>query len=444
MKSFLQNTGLVIAALAFSCVGAEFILRAIPNSYRQAQVYYAEKPEGVAYRALESGLFTLVPGQEVRQKGMCYSIESVRTNSEGFRDVPWQPDKKGFRIAVIGDSFMQAVQVGDPEHLSARLSRLLGIEVLNAGIGGYSTATELEAYRRLVRPYRPDLVVLAFFLGNDVKGNSCTLDPSRAICAQMTAEGPSLRLLGGQTQLGGPTEAGARPANLEIGVWNDFKDFGRRHLVLYQLLHDAKMITLGALNQARGAVDPEWDLYLRTEPREWRDAWALTRYLLSSLKAEIEQDGAKLIVLAIPENFTFDPSWRAELRYGAGTAVSADMDPAGPSERLAGIVRDLDIPLLDLGPPLLGYRERMNLPYPFFANSCDGHWNALTHILAAEELASFLARKLLIPGADREALRARRDRVLATPPKGLLGNSAYRAVYHGGIYRGLDNAPLLP
>ena len=52
------------------------------------------------------------------------------------------------------------------------------IEVINLGVGGYGT---LQAYLALVEEglkYSPNLVVLGFFFGNDLKNNSRTLELS--------------------------------------------------------------------------------------------------------------------------------------------------------------------------------------------------------------------------------------------------------------------------
>ena len=50
------------------------------------------------------------------------------------------------------------------------------VEALNFGVDGYGTAQELVTLREKVWAYQPDIVVLAVFLGNDVRNNSATLE----------------------------------------------------------------------------------------------------------------------------------------------------------------------------------------------------------------------------------------------------------------------------
>ncbi len=91
-----------------------------------------------------------------------------------------------FRVAVLGDSFIEAFQVPDEQTFCARLesglqdcSALAGrqVEVLNFGVSGYGTAQELLMLRHYVWQYQPDLVLLAFFPGNDLRNNSAELEP---------------------------------------------------------------------------------------------------------------------------------------------------------------------------------------------------------------------------------------------------------------------------
>ena len=76
-----------------------------------------------------------------------------------------------------------------------------GVEVLNLGVGGYGTAQQLLTLEEDGLRYRPDLVVLGFFLGNDVQNNSRAIEtglqgeearttfarPSKTSCTTTTA-----------------------------------------------------------------------------------------------------------------------------------------------------------------------------------------------------------------------------------------------------------------
>jgi GDSL-like Lipase/Acylhydrolase. len=93
------------------------------------------------------------------------------------------------RVAVLGDSFTEAIHVPVEQTFWSKLERKLGnceavkgrknVEVINFGVQGYSTAQELMMLRKKVWDYSPDIVILAFFIGNDVINNSPKLEYDR-------------------------------------------------------------------------------------------------------------------------------------------------------------------------------------------------------------------------------------------------------------------------
>ena len=101
-------------------------------------------------------------------------------NSDGWRgpEVPLAAAPGTFRIALLGDSYIEAFEVPFEktvgELLEGRLSALRGtpVEVLNFGHGGYGTAQELLTLQHEVWKYSPDLVLLAVTTGNDISDNS--------------------------------------------------------------------------------------------------------------------------------------------------------------------------------------------------------------------------------------------------------------------------------
>jgi len=92
----------------------------------------------------------------------------VRTTTAGLRDREPTVEKPPgtVRIAVLGDSFTEALQVAAEETFWAVLERALqscpayagrAVEVINFGVGGYGTAQELLTWREQASRYAPDL-----------------------------------------------------------------------------------------------------------------------------------------------------------------------------------------------------------------------------------------------------------------------------------------------
>jgi hypothetical protein len=122
-----------------------------------------------------------------------FTVE-VKTNSHGFRDKTWtlQKPSSTIRIAVIGDSFVEAIQVPDDRTATRLLEQDLAarfpgrsFETMNFGVSNYSFGQFLIVYDTYVRQFKPDYVVtLAAYLNfnrTNQGGLSSALQPFYAL-----------------------------------------------------------------------------------------------------------------------------------------------------------------------------------------------------------------------------------------------------------------------
>lgn len=117
------------------------------------------------------------PGARYWHRSADVAVE-FRINAQGMRDdrdVPYAKPPGVRRIVSLGDSFT----VGYEVDVAAAFSAVLGddlrragvpVEVLNAGVSGFSTAEELLYLERELWRYDPDLVLVSFY-GNDPEDN---------------------------------------------------------------------------------------------------------------------------------------------------------------------------------------------------------------------------------------------------------------------------------
>jgi HEAT repeat protein len=101
-----------------------------------------------------------------------FPVEAL--NGDGFRDRWHSPEKADPepRVICLGDSVTFGAEIpadqAYPQVLEGRLrSRGQWVDVMNAGMPGWSTRQERIAYTRILRRYRPDLVILGVCL-NDI------------------------------------------------------------------------------------------------------------------------------------------------------------------------------------------------------------------------------------------------------------------------------------
>lgn len=373
------SLALAAAASAVGLVVAEAVLRVAGVSY--PSFYTVDAHLGFAHRPGASGWFGGEGGAE------------VRINSDGLRDREHAVAKPPgtFRIAVLGDSYTQALQVpleqtfcAVLEHELERKGALVGrdVEVLNFGVASYGTAQELLALRQRVWRYRPDLVLLAFLSLNDIQENS------RALIGEDLR--PYFVLHDDRFVL--DTSFRESTAYVASRTWQWRAKHGAlERSALLQLVCEAKRIA--AQRRGRRAVDPgDVDAQLYRDPTDpaWREAWRVTECLLVAIRDECARHdaGFAVVILSNPVQVHPDSAVRGLLatRLGVG-------DLFYPERRIRSLGERAGFPVLELAPALQAYAEANGVCVHGFDNAvpCGGHWNAAGHRLAGSLMSEFVS-----------------------------------------------------
>jgi GDSL-like Lipase/Acylhydrolase family len=101
----------------------------------------------------------------------------VNINSKGLRDYEYSFAKppRTYRIVMLGDSItfgwgvpLEATipKLLEHELNQCRRSTVEKFEVINAGIGNYNTVQEVAYYESIGKAFKPDLVILMFFIND--------------------------------------------------------------------------------------------------------------------------------------------------------------------------------------------------------------------------------------------------------------------------------------
>ena len=113
-------------------------------------------------------------------KGTSVRWFHLETNSLGLRDSEHDLQKAPgtFRVLLLGDSMSMAEGVELTETYIKQFEKkaneqALGkkVETINAAIRGYGNDQEVVLFERIGMQFQPDLVILAFFEGNDFDDN---------------------------------------------------------------------------------------------------------------------------------------------------------------------------------------------------------------------------------------------------------------------------------
>ena len=165
-RDLLINLALIIISTLFALFLSEMALRLIGLK----PMYVS--PERDRFWKYDSQLGWI---QEPGQEGIFETAQfrtSVRINENGLRDHQhsYERQNETSRILVLGDSFAWGYGVEESERFSQLLERSMDVEVINAGVSGYSTDQELLWYQNEGIKYETDLVILVV-AGNDVGDN---------------------------------------------------------------------------------------------------------------------------------------------------------------------------------------------------------------------------------------------------------------------------------
>lgn len=181
LSNLLLLLGSILAALVASelllaLMGYQPALEDAPSSLREEYAAFCgvdSIDEAVAAGLLESPIGALRPDPAA---GYVYD-----TPPNGFTDGKDFHDDHGGarRVLVLGDSFTEGASADPGRGFVALLDdhfRDRGIVFFNTGIGGYGQNNELGVLREHFDDVRPDLVLLAFYTGNDFMDNLSPVD----------------------------------------------------------------------------------------------------------------------------------------------------------------------------------------------------------------------------------------------------------------------------
>lgn len=326
----------------------------------------------------------------------------VEYNSDGWRDTEHDPLnlENKTRIVVLGDSFMEAYSVDVEQAFHKQLERLataqgINLEAINLGIGGYGTLQEYLAYKKAGKSFSPKVVLLGFYLSNDVHNNSLHLSTD----SEWTMKSKSRPFLDP-----------SKDKKWKI-IKPDFQAAMLRYTettesLFWQMKQYSALAAM--MSQARKKLKalpfvPNAYNYQQKRVREFAihcddssvhaQAWKITERILRKLKADVEESGGTLVVFSVPGLH--------EVETNSDARFLADLEPHYKNcianltgyTKLATMLQENKIQFVDL---LRHFKKRTNEAGKSLFRWSDKHWNNKGHELAAEVVFSRLVSENLI------------------------------------------------
>lgn len=399
---------LVMIGTFFGLLIVEVLLRA--GGYSYPEFYTVDESRGYALSPNMKGWY--------RKEGEGF----IAINSDGLRDEEHAVAKPAntLRIAVIGDSYAEALQVSIQETFwKIMQEKLKGcgaaagrqVEVINFGVSGYGTAQEFITLREQAWKYSPDIVILAITTNNDItdnyrpfkrteipyfvhQGGELALDDSFRNSRSFKFKNSYLSRTGGwirdhvrviQAIQESTTilkykylEWSKKPAETQVSANASAKPPANSEPVPEppkQLLFD-----VGIDNQ----------IYRIPADENWKEAWHVTEDAILKVYEEVRQKNKIFLAVTLSNGAQVypDPKARAEFMEYA----RAD-DIFYPDTRIRNFAEAHSVPVLTLAPSLQKYAEQNQvILHGFEKNLGFGHWNQAGHRAAGEILGDHFCR----------------------------------------------------
>jgi hypothetical protein len=356
---------------------------------------------------------TYLPGAYYRHTKEGFSQGYI--NSHGFRDYERTYDKpaNSFRILILGDSYVEALQVPLEDAFPALLEKKLNegstgtkFEVLNLGQSGFGTADAYMRYLNFGVTYSPDLVLLAFLTGNDIRDNSKFL--SRESLASYFAHDEK-----GKLQLDRSLfEEYERNLTFSKKAFQYIKRrsylaslISERLYLLSLELRERSFIARSAESQHSGSqpkldVFSPFNIYLSNPGNRWNEAFAVTKGLLRQFRDSVEGNGSRFVLLTLSNAEQVHPEVQHKIREDYGLAFDFER----PDRIIGEFAAKEQITHLELMSSFRDHHLRTGEYLHGFGGSTGGHWNENGHRFAAEKIFHFLRQKHLLPHEHTEAV----------------------------------------
>jgi SGNH hydrolase-like domain, acetyltransferase AlgX len=322
-----------------------------------------------------------------RSRAADYDVP-VTTNALGFRGPEVPPRGSALRVLALGDSFTFGLGVQDDEGFAARLRRRWsqrGVEVVNAGQVDMGPENEWRLLRSDGPRLEPDVVLLAFYVGNDVRDVMLGLDRARVVDGRLLASPHARRwyrpLVPGRLLDAVPVPAASEARGLKRALG--------RHSHLYRFLSGRAAILREWARRGGGPAAPVFTILddeavcIREEPEELRAGWERAEAAVLRIADWCRARGTALVVVVIPTAAQVEDERWQDVRRRHGLRAE-DFDLEKPQRRLRAFAEASGLPLVDLLPTLRAAAR--SGPHLYYAT--DPHWTARGHEVAAEEIAA--------------------------------------------------------
>ena len=314
-----------------------------------------------------------------------------RTNSQGFRDRERTMERTTSvpRVIALGDSFTWGAGVSYDETFVTLLERELqhqapGTEVINLGVPAWGPHEERHLLETYGIRFSPNLVLLNFFVGNDIqnkRGNDIYL--------------PEILVVAGQSYY---VHSNGNWMHDTVGSdrWYLYHNLnyllraGRAQLWKMAERQDrGDGVPLASLATYLRGIHERSDIYVKEDTPYFAHHWNRTQATLEAIRNFLETRGIRFLLVVIPDPVQLDREVQTKYLTAFGQTPE-QFDFEKPQRLLHAWSSAHGVAMVDLLPAIKHHGRTAEL---YFAN--DVHLSAPGHALAAKTILPVLQDSLM-------------------------------------------------
>jgi lysophospholipase L1-like esterase len=333
------------------------------------------------------------------QNGSFVYDTKVEFNGKGYRgpEATYEKTADTYRILIVGDSFVEGIQVDYPQTFQALLQTELSkhnsdkrkYEVIAMGRMGWGTLQEYLYYQAEGYKYHADLVILMFYI-NDVADN----DPAffypgiNNTNFDYAFDAETVRIV--------DTNKETLPPNAARRLFNALPPLLKgTNLARFAVRIFDPPISVLTPGGVLTRVHPQFYIYVTSPEMEgYPEAWKRTAWGLTHFAKAVNDNGAKFAVAPIfigAEMVQNVSGWYPELTKGW------KWDPALPDQKLTEILKGQPATLIPTRPHYEKYAKQIGGEvYNILFLKEDGHFNAQGHKATADLLYNWLIDQKIV------------------------------------------------
>jgi hypothetical protein len=376
-KLFVFKVVAVFIALVLGLLLIEMFVRISNELHKNPTIFTNDK---------ETGLSILLPNLNTdyySEEGN--TVVQLRSRSDGYvgEDVSTLKDSSTTRVAVLGDSFVQALQVDYDKNFVSLLEQKLnageknGInwDVINFGTGGEGTGEQLIKYEHIVSRYDPDVILLMIYSDN------LKLKRERPVLYELLIQGNRDDFFFSERE----NIVGVTNENLRSSWKRFFLSFQSLQM-LHRIVRQNELISSLFIRIGIFADLPSVDLTLRDiypfldgKNSDGEEGTEVTVKMLKRLENMAKEDNRTLLIATIPSHWQTDEKYQTRI-LRENSLANLDL----PREI---VNNELDVPLLNLAPLIEGKLKEGGSEVYILGR---GHFTEYGHELISEKLTKFV------------------------------------------------------